>query len=100
MVEGPIGAGRENVSEHAVQIIEDIASGNAHRFKTGFSELRIASNVALRAIAHRVRIAVDLDRQSTLKTCEVDDKAGAWDLATKTKSVGALPELLPECDLW
>jgi hypothetical protein len=90
-VEGPILAGHHNQRHHAFQIIEDIASGNPHRLKTGSMEQAIANSITLRTVTHRMRFAIDLDCQPALKAGKVDHISKEGKLSAKPKTVRPLP---------
>src|SRR3982751_3737969 len=99
MVEGPTRADREDMRQHAFQIIEHIPGGNPQRVETSLGQHGIALQVALWTVTHRVRLTVDLDRQPTLEAGAIPDIAPARKLAAKPKPLGTFPQLLPQDDL-
>jgi hypothetical protein len=98
VVEGPIPAGRQDVNHHAVEIIEHIARCNPQRLKPRVGKHAIAFDIPLRVVAHRVGLAIHLDRQSTLKAREVNDISVQGELTAEAQAIRPLAQLLPEND--
>jgi hypothetical protein len=47
---------------HPIEITQDVARGNPKRVEARLVQPRVAHEIALWVVAHRVRLAVDLDR--------------------------------------
>ena len=99
MVEGPISARRENMSHHTVEIAENITDRNPQSLESGITQPAIANIVPFGIAPHRMRLAVNLDRESALEAGKVDHVTATWKLSAKPQAVRTLAQLLPQGDL-
>jgi hypothetical protein len=98
-VVGSIFARRDNEREHALKIVENVASGNPQCLEPRRRKLPIANSVSLRVIAHRVGLTVEFNGNSTLQTGKVEYVSHRRELPPEAKTLRALPKMMPEDDL-
>ena len=97
-MEGPIGAGRQDVRHHSVEIIQNVPRSYPQRLKSAIGQSAVADDVALRVVPHRVRLAVNLDRQTTLEAGEVDHISIPRELSAEAQPFWPFAKLLPQND--
>ena len=97
-MEGPIRAGRYNEPKHALKIIENVARRNPHGLKSGRGKNGIAIGVAAGIVPHRMRFAVDLDREALFEAGKIHDEPAARILPPEAEPAGPLTQLLPKQD--
>jgi hypothetical protein len=98
VVEGPSPTSFGNQRHCTLQVLENIPSGDPQRLEPRVRKHSIALHVTLRSIAHRMRLAVDLDHQAALQTGEIDHVTFAGKLSAKAQAGHSLPKLLPQDD--
>jgi hypothetical protein len=98
VVEGSIRAARRNQNHDTFKVIEHIAGRNPQHLKASVCKYRIALDVALRPIAHRMDLTVDFDGEPTLQTGEVDHISIVRKLPAKSQAIWTPAKLLPKHD--
>jgi len=84
------------MSHHTVQIAENITGRNPQSLESGITQPAIANIVPFRIAPHRMRLAVNFNRESALEAGKVDHVTATWKLAAKSQAVRALTQLLPQ----
>ena len=85
---------------HALKIIENVARSNPERIEAHIPQKRIAPQITLRISAHRMRLAINLDRQPAFETRKINDVAMARKLTAEAQSLGSLTKVVPQHHLW
>ena len=98
MVEGPTSASHKDVDQRAFQISQHIASRDPQRRVSRPLQRFIADGVSRRPVARRMRLAVDLDRQSSFEASKVDDIPLERILTAEAQSFGPSAKVLPQED--
>src|SRR5438552_2543775 len=97
MVEGAhLRAGRNDIPENAVHVLEHVPSGNPHDVKAFTPEQRIASHITLRLVAKAVPLSIHFDDEAPLKAGEVDSELSDRKLLPEFQAHRSLTKLLPQ----
>ena len=100
MVEGPIRTSGQNVTEHALEVVEHIARRNPNGLEPDMGKHGVTRCIAAWVRAHPVRLSVNLDYEPPVEAGEIGHTAVARKLTTEAMTVRALSKLLPEDDFW
>ena len=90
-MEGPTFATIHDEPQGCVQILQDITGSNSQCLKSKLGERGIPTLVALRPIANAVDLAIDLDRQTTIKAGKVENIAADRELPSELQAVWPSP---------
>jgi hypothetical protein len=99
VVEGAILTRTKDERQDSIQIIEDISRSNSQRSEARLGQLRIAFDVPLRNVAHRMHFPVDLNGQATVQAREIDHEAAIRKLLSKFQTGRPFAQHPPEQNL-
>jgi hypothetical protein len=101
MVEGYSSARlRQNETDNGIKITKHIAGRDPKRPDARPTQGIVAGEIALGPIGPIVRLAVDLDRQRSLSTEEVDHERAKRMLPAKLQSIWTLAKNAPQQNFW
>jgi hypothetical protein len=97
MVEGqPRSRFGNDPLQNRIWIVQQRFGGNAERFDCSRSQPIITHGIPLRPVAERVRFSINLNRQPSVTTEEVEDVRTGRVLAAELQAVWTLPEPMSE----
>lgn len=82
-----------------VRRVEDVVRKKSKRYDPSRRKQSVTPPVALRIIAHVMRITIDLDRHGGLAAIEIKRIGIDWVLTTKFETARPRPQMLPQGNL-